>query len=573
MTSSCKIKLYDKPILLELDDLDGSHLDVFFAYGIVNPFGPTLNFVTTASSNEEELSIPIIRVMLNPFQQVVYQIGTFMIGEEWNPIEDFLPLIDQSYGDCPTLILVTKNIDEDTRNALTKRMFQSFGKQVLQVYKSISTHYADPWTRVSQALAGFEYDSEGLNVDNTAKELATIVLKSEHVQTELQALFDAWEGSIEKTGIQENMKNAAMSEKVFRELFLNRLVPSLWLPNFTEKELEEPITGTTERLKIESLEHMFSILESEDWKTYKEDHLAELFRCLNYAYGQKGEAVYVKWLTALYHQILEIGINADTRLILEEELLNPVGQGKCHHIVFLPFLVADNNHQVVARASIDFVSTSDYYDGELYAFTELRTLFQQNSLVNRGAVFGALITIGDEQSINFAKELTYLLTPEEIKSASRVHTQHLNHLSIQFWIEWAKSLVKSIDPMEQTKFGNCATALTLGLQYEQFGEVVYGKRNYPCHLNDEPITQIKKWSIDEYAKIIADDLYEIESLETAPKLFSDVLRHWGLMPNAPLMEQYIPNVDDGQVSYKKLLDPTSKLENPQNIKFLDKFFK
>ena len=59
MPSSCKITLFENPISLELDDLDGSHLNVFFAYGIVNPFGPTLTFVATASSNKDELNLPV----------------------------------------------------------------------------------------------------------------------------------------------------------------------------------------------------------------------------------------------------------------------------------------------------------------------------------------------------------------------------------------------------------------------------------------------------------------------------------------------------------------------------------
>lgn len=573
MPSSCKITLFENPISLELDDLDGSNLDVFFAYGIVNPFGPTLTFVATASGNKDELNLPVVNVMLNPFQQTITQVGTFTVGDEWIPTETLKPLINLDNGDCPTLILITNKATEDSRHALVKQMFQSFGEQALTVYQSIYKYYGDPWTRVSQAMAGAEYDTEDLDLEVVAKELAELVLKPEHIEVELAALGAAWEGSIEKTGISEDMKNNAMPEKAFKDFLFTRLIQSLWLPDFPQKEIEKPKPKTIERLKVESLDHLISILESEAWKAFDEDQLADLFRCLNYVYGQNGETIYIKWLCALYKQMIAIGIDADTRLILEEEFVSYVDQGKSLPVVFLPFLIEDNAHYVVSKAVIDFVSMSDYYNGELYAFTELRTLFQQNTLANRGVAFGALVAIGDKQSINFAKEFIPLLTLEEVRSASKVHTQFLHHLTIQFWIEWTKALVESRTYEDESKFGCCASALTLALQYNQFGEVVHGNRNYPCQANEEPIIKIDQWPIEEYAKKIANDLYELEALEAAPKLFSSVLRSWGLMPHAKLMDQYIPNDNETHLASRKLQELGTNTENPNHENFIDRYLK
>ena len=573
MPSSCKITLFENPISLELDDLDGSHLNVFFAYGIVNPFGPTLTFVASASSNKDELNLPVVSVMLNPFQQTVTQIGTFTIGDEWVPTETLKPLINLDYGDCPTLILITNKATEDARHALVKQMFQSFGEQALKVYQSISKYYGDPWTRVSQAMAGAEYDTEDLNLEIVVEELAELVLNPEHIEGEIGALGAAWEGSIEKTGIGEDMKNNAMPKKAFKDFLLNRLLPSLWLPDFPQKEIEKPKPKTTERLKIESLDHLISILESESWKAFDEDQLADLFRCLNYVYGQKGETICIKWLSALYQQMIAIGIDPDTRLILEEEFVSYVDQGKSLPVVFLPFLIEDSAHYVVSKAVIDFVSMSDYYNGELYAFTELRTLFQQNTLANRGVAFGALVAMGDEQSINFAKELKPLLTLEEVRSASKVHTQFLHHLTLQFWIEWTKVLVESRTYEDESKFGCCASAIILALQYDKMGKVIHGKRNYPCQINDEPIIKIEEWPIEKYAEKIANELYELEALEAAPKLFSDVIRSWGLMPHAKLMDQYIPNDNETHLASRKLCELEPNTETANNENFIDRYLK
>jgi len=573
MTSSCKIKLKDTPFSLNLEDLDGSHLDVFFAYIIVNPYGPTLNFVAAAGEPTNGANLPIVNVMLNPFQQSVSQIGTFTVGNQWTPLVDMLPLIDRDYGDCPTLILISNKLNEIERIALTQKILEGFGDQAVLVFRRILKHFGNPWDRISDAIAGVAYEIGDLKIANIAKELAVMLLSSTHIGPELQALSAAWEGSIEKTGISEDMKINAMPEKVFKEFLFARLLPSLWLPDFPQKEIQKPETKTTERLKIESLDHLISILESESWEAFDEDQLADLFKCLNYVYGQKGETIYIKWLSAIYKQMIAIGIDADTRLILEEEFVSYVDQGKSLPVVFLPFLIEDSAHYVVSKAVIDFVSMSDYYSDELYAFTELRTLFQQNTLANRGVAFGALVAMGDEQSINFAKELKPLLTLEEVRSASKVHTQFLHHLTLQFWIEWTKVLVESRTFEDESKFGCCASAIILALQYDRMGKVIHGKRNYPCQINDEPIIKIEEWPIEKYAEKIANELYELEALEAAPKLFSDVLRSWGLMPHAKLMDQYIPNGNETHLASRKLRELEPNTENANNKNFIDRYFK
>ena len=51
--AACEISLFDEPTPLGLNDLDGSPLDVFFATGVVNPFGPTLSVVAAAGEPSE----------------------------------------------------------------------------------------------------------------------------------------------------------------------------------------------------------------------------------------------------------------------------------------------------------------------------------------------------------------------------------------------------------------------------------------------------------------------------------------------------------------------------------------
>jgi hypothetical protein len=570
MTSSCKITLNDPPFSLNLEDLDGSHLDVFFAYIIVNPYGPTLNFVAAAGEPSIGDDLPIVNVMLNPFQQSVTQIGSFTVGNQWSPLVDMLPLIDRDYGDCPTLILISNKLNEIERIALTQKILEGFGDQAVSVFRRILKHYGNPWDRISDAIAGVQYELGDLKIVNIAKELAVMLLSPTHFWSELQALYAAWEGSIEKTNISENMKRSAMSANTFKDFLFERVIQTVWLPESIDSQEEEPKITVPKRLKIESLDELNSILESENWKTFEEEQLADLFRCTSYVYGQNGDTSYIKWLSGIYRQIIAIGIDDETRLLLEIELSSLVNQKKAISVVFLPFLVEDTSQQVASKALIDFVSTSDYINDELYAFTELRSLFKNNTLSNPGAVFGALIAMGDDKAINFAKNLINELTLDEVRVASKVHTDFIHHPSIQFWIWWAKQLVEKNDNESQAKLGNCASALVLSLQYGKQGKVAYGDRNYPCQANDESIIKKGEWTIDEYAEKISKDLYELEAIETAPKLFSDVLRAWGLMPHAKLTEQYIPDSENHD-SNKKLRELTPLTDSDLNRSSIDRF--
>jgi hypothetical protein len=233
--------------------------------------------------------------------------------------------------------------------------------------------------------------------------------------------------------------------------------------------------------------------------------------------------------------------------------------------------VLDDAVPVTTKAAIDFVSSSDYEDGELYAFVELRNLFKQGSLANRAAVFGALVAMGDEEVLAFLAELQPLMSTEEVREAARVHTQYPQHHAIQFWLKWAQKLVNSQDENDQKMFGCCASALILVLQYDGVGKVASGKRNFPCQKYENPIVDYQFWTIEEYASLISTDLYAIEAIEARPRLFSDVLRKWGLEPRAPLIDQFLPEPGHDSEAFRSLRDPEANTNSViGKVSFLEK---
>ena len=558
MSTPCSIELYAEPLKTALSDLDGAVLDVFFAHMIVNPFGPTLTFIAAAGKSQVGQALPLVKVMLNPFSQDVQQIGRFWVGDTWTPLRDFDPLLELAYGSCPTLMLISNQMEERIRKELASKLFESFDEDVARVCRSVEKHFGDPWTRVSEAMSGGNDEYEDITAEEAGLRMAGAIFNEKHVKPELSAFFYAWNGSIEQTDIGDDMKQIAMSSAAFKDFFFERIAPSVWLPAYSDQPQKEPAVKRTEKLKLESLEQLDELMASEQWRDFEEDRLVDLLRMLFFGYGYEGTASHVQNISKVYKHALLKGVDSDTRALLEAEMVKLVDSGKLLPVVFLPFLVLDDDVPVTTKAAIDFVSSSDYVDGELYAFGELRNFFIRSTLANRGAVFGALVAMGDQEVLKFLEELRPMLGTEEVRQAARVHTQFPQHHAIQFWLRWAKELVNSPNDDDQRSFGSCASALILVLKHDTVGTVSSGKRNFPCHKSPRAITIEQEWPLEEYAELLAPELYALEAAEAAPRLFSDVLREWGLSPRAPLVDQFLPEAGRDSDTFRPLRDPEAK---------------
>ena len=567
MSTPCSIEMYAEPLETSLRDLDGAVLDVFFAHFIVNPFGPTLTFVAAAGKPQIGQALPLVKVMLNPFSQDVQQIGRFWVGDTWTPLQDFEPFLELDYGSCPTLMLISNQIEESVRKELASKLFANFEEDVARVCRSVEKHFGDPWTRVSEAMSGGNDEYEDISPEDAGVKMSEAVFNDGHVKPELSAFFYAWNGSIEQTGIGDHMKQIAMSSAAFKDFFFERIAPTVWLPTYSDATEKEPEVKRPVKLKLESIEQLDELMASEQWRDFEDDRLVDLLRMLFFGYGYEGANSQVPNISKVYKHALANGMDADTRAMLEAEMVQLVDSGKLLPVVFLPFLVLDDTVPITTKAAIDFVSSSDYVNGELYAFGELRNLFTRSTLANRAAVFGALVAMGDQEVLKFLEELRPMMSTEEVRQAARVHTQFPQHHAIQFWLQWAKQLVNSSNDDDQRIFGSCASALILVLEHNIVGRVSAGKRNFPCQKSPSAITIEQEWSLDEYAEMLAPELYAVEAAEAAPRLFSDVLRKWGLKPQADLIEQFINDNGSRQPENKKLRDlsPTNALRKSSNF--------
>ena len=566
-----ELVIYERPLPATFEDVEDAELEVFFALGIVNPRGPTLTYLAAVGSPSYGVSRQVVFVMLNPFKQIIEQVGRFTIGEDFNPgLLD--PFYKMTFGSCPTLILLDKYSDEAQRLRLATRLLTNFDEVNVDLTCAyVESFFGDPWRRVSKEMEGWLSDG-GKASAFSAKRLSALAMQSEHIWPEIEALLFSWKGSIEMTGIDEALKRTAFPYARFQAHFWERLLPSLWLPEPPDAAKAPPEVVSHERFVAKSVEELRESLTKESWDDFGLDKLADLLRSSIILYGLEIEMDDIPHISRLYKSALQRGMDVDTRRMIEVDVFHVLEERRIPPVVFLPFLVHDPDASVASMAAIDFVSESPYVDGELYAVRELRTLFKSESLANRGAVFGGIVAIGDAELEPFLEEVRGLLSPDEIVQATRPHSHFLKHFTIQLCLRYCEELVDQKDEASQRNFGSWASALALCLQYDQTKIVRDAKRNFPCAGSAQPITILKTWPLREYAELIAPRLYALEAAEKAPRLFSDVLRAWGLEPSAPLAEQCIPDRDPSgrptvplrDFSASKLSDGESPKTKKQN---------
>ncbi len=558
MKTKSNIEIYKEPLSASFEDLEEADIEVFFVLGIVNPNGPTLSFIASIGKPYIGQKLPIVHVMLNPFLQTYKQIGRLELGEQFDAEVVLEPLYHLDFGDCPSLIILSSMFNEETRINITRRILSNFDSEnVDNTCSCIEANLGDPWTRVSEILGGRLPTITSIG-KKSIKRLSEIVLTSEHFWPELQAFNYAWEGSIEKSGISDNLKNQAFPYEKMKNFFFDRLAPHLFIPEPLENKGIPPKVQSQKRYIAKTSEDLRATLYQDSWDEFTLDQLADVLTSAILLYGKEINMEDIPYIGRLYAAALHRGMDEDTRLFIECTVLDAVDNLKVSPVVFIPFLVYDPSQPVASKAVIDFISESPYVDGELYAIKELRPLFKKKTLEKPGMVFGGIVAIGDSELESFLDEIFPTLSVEEVRAAARVHTSFLKHETIQYWLRKATSLALREDEESQGKFGSCASALILCLDHDQTKTVVDAKRDFPCSGKESPVNILKSWSIEEYADLLAADFYKIEAEEQAPRLFSAVLRAWGLKPRAPIIEQFIPQDSKPSEDTRKLHDPQEK---------------
>jgi hypothetical protein len=169
-------------------------------------------------------TLPIVYLMLNPFQQEVSIVGEAVIGQGWDSVRDVAPLFGVRLGGCPTLLLPSayREPEEDVEFYADFRTRFDDGSQVVEKVRRFP---GDPWKRVqqdtderNQVMAAARKTgtpeagrSPGRRLSRQeARELASHLLEPANLKAELDAFMYAWQGSIE---LRESRGGAFLSKK------------------------------------------------------------------------------------------------------------------------------------------------------------------------------------------------------------------------------------------------------------------------------------------------------------------------------------------------------------------------
>lgn len=202
-----QIKLTDAPCEIVLDEVMALPVTPLLVTGIVNPFGPTLDAVVVADHARSGTSLPVIRLMLNPFAQDAHVVGECVMGQK-DGVASVIPgLFDLPYVSCPSLLLPNADLDEKNAISLHAEFLRRF-EDAIDLLEQIRRHFGNPRDRVSAdmdgALAQLS-NSETEQPDGRegrfltleqAKALAMLLLSEQHAKRELMAFFQAWKGSL-----------------------------------------------------------------------------------------------------------------------------------------------------------------------------------------------------------------------------------------------------------------------------------------------------------------------------------------------------------------------------------------
>jgi hypothetical protein len=120
------------------------------------------------------------------------------------------------------------------------------------------------------------------------------------------------------------------------------------------------------------------------------------------------------------------------------------------------------------------------------------------------------------------------LSIDEVNEMAKCQSALMLAPTIDFYLDWADSLVEKRDADGLAKFGGVMSALVLVLRSSQHDLVVESERVIPAPAADNPIRILQRWSRAEFARRIAPRLSSLEARENDPKVTPTVRQAWGV---------------------------------------------
>jgi hypothetical protein len=197
----------------------------------------------------------------------------------------------------------------------------------------------------------------------------------------------------------------------------------------------------------------------------------------------------------------------------------------------LPFICQDNARRIVATAVIDYVSLGPISNNDqMTNVKEIISLIADEYLQNPGAVFGALLNLGDRRVCRLLLPLRDKLARKAVNEVAKAGTGVMSAAAVEFYIDWLEAIRTSNDDL----YGAVASGLALHRRHNRADVVLTGERPFPYSPETTPaqfVARTQPIPLAEYTERIAPRLYGLERAEPPPRIMPHILKEWGLQPS------------------------------------------
>lgn len=291
-------------------------------------------------------------------------------------------------------------------------------------------------------------------------------------------------------------------------------------------------------INAEAVEKARRLLRAERWRESTGDRMGKVLGTMTLLIAGDPEQRDVQLYQEYYARVVEL-TDPGVRWRSLNALGGVMAAAPYDPVVYLPILSLETETRIAAAAAVEFVCCTGWSKGEHEGMRVLEEHLRAGRIRNPGAVFGGLVIMGEAALHADLLRWKECLTAEQVDEAAQVSSSPQHHPSLSFWLDWAEELIESPSSYQQRIFGSCALAMVAGLD-EPTGRVEEIVRSFPSHGRESALRRTRFWTQEEYAGFLAPRLYRLEAEERPPKLFSAVLRRWGLEPKAKLKDQVVP---------------------------------
>ena len=204
----------------------------------------------------------------------------------------------------------------------------------------------------------------------------------------------------------------------------------------------------------------------------------DLLLCEVVRYGIYNKQEMIGPLANLYRQLMTKIPEEDRRLIYELVMGFIENTSVVSINALLPFLAEEKATSIVSRAAIDYVSFGPLSNNDpMSRVKDIIGMIKSGMLKNVGAVFGALLHIGDRRVCVLLVPLRDSLDRAAMNTAVSCSTGFIHSATVDFYLDWLEGMEGTL---EDSAFGVVASGLAMLKKKSQVDEVATGDRPFPA---------------------------------------------------------------------------------------------